>query len=65
MVSPVIIMLHERTAHMIHLLAVEIVGKFTNDVVGVVIAEQAWPVQHIGVVAACLFPPTIFCYVWK
>ena len=41
-----------RTAHMVHLLAVEIVSQLSGYIAGTVVAEQAGPVQHIGMVAA-------------
>ena len=41
-----------RAAHVVHLLAIEIVGQFARDVTGSIVRQQARPVQHIGMIAA-------------
>ena len=39
-------------AHVAHLVGLDVFGQFASDVAGAIVAEQAGPVQHIGVVAA-------------
>jgi len=41
-----------RTAHMVHLFAVEIIRQFPGDVVGAIVAEQTRPMQDIGMITA-------------
>ena len=41
-----------RTANVIHLLAIEIVGQFSGDVTRAVVVQEPRPVQHVGVVVA-------------
>ena len=39
-------------AHVAHLVGLDVFGQFASDVAGAIIAEQAGPVQHVGVIAA-------------
>ena len=39
-------------AHVAHLVGLDVFGQLARDVAGAIVAEQAGPVQHIGVVAA-------------
>lgn len=41
-----------RTAHVIHLLGLDVFGQLARDITGAIVAEQARPVQHVGMVAA-------------
>ena len=41
-----------RTAHVIHFLGLDVFGQLACDVAGAIVAEQAGPVQHVGVIAA-------------
>ena len=41
-----------RTANVIHLLAIEIVGQFSGDVTRAVVVQEPRPVQHVDVVVA-------------
>ena len=38
-------------AHVAHLVGVDVFGQLARNVAGAIVAEQAGPVQHIGVVA--------------